>query len=101
MQWKDEYAEMITRMAAVAFTPVQIAFALGIDKTIFCAWMQNETHPASVAFYKGFYSSELAVRENVFLLARSGSSPAQTLAVKLIDETRKSIKRARLTEEEV
>ena len=98
MEWQSEYETMITRMAAAAYTHEQIAFALGLDVTSFNQWMHDDGHPASIAFYKGFYSSELTVRESVFQLARSGSSPAQTLAVKLIDETRKSIKRAGFNE---
>ncbi len=101
MEWQSELADQITRMAAAAFTPAEIGFALGIDKTTFYTWMQDDDHPASSAFYKGFYSSELTVRESVFQLARSGSSPAQTLAVKLIEETRKNLKREGLTKEEI
>ena len=101
MEYTSEICEQITRMSAAAFTPQQIAFAMGLGKEEFLLQMQDEKHPASIAFYKGFYSSELAIRENVFQLARSGSSPAQTLATKLFDETRKSIKRAGLTEEEI
>lgn len=101
MEWKDEFADNITRMAAAAYTPKQIAFALELPRDKFLLWMQDEKHPASGSFYKGFYSSELAIRENVFQLARSGSSPAQTLAVKLFDETRKCIKLDGITEEEI
>lgn len=101
MEWNDEFSEKITRMAAAAFAPRQIAFALDIPRDEFIKWMQDENHPASAAFYKGFYSAELLIRENVFLLARSGSSPAQTLAVKLIDETRKIMKIDGTAEEEI
>lgn len=101
MEWNDEYKEQITRMAAAAFTPKQIAFALDIPRDAFLLWMQDENHPASGAFYKGYYSAQLAIRENMFLLARSGSSPAQTLAVKLFDETRKQILLNGITEEEI
>lgn len=101
MGWKNEFEEMIIRMAAAAFSPAEISYALGIDHTTFDTWMHDDEHPASIAFFKGFYSSELTVRESVFMLARSGSSPAQTLAIKLIDETRKKIKRAGYTKEEI
>ena len=91
MEWSNDLLEKITRMAAAAYTHKQIAFALGIPKENFTTWMQDAQHPASVAFYTGLFSSELAVRESAFLLARSGSSPAQTLAIKLFDETRKTL----------
>ena len=101
MEWHEYYAPEIKRMSAAAYNPKQIAFALGIDKNLFMHWMQDENHEASIAFYQGLYSSELAIRESVFQLARSGSSPAQTLAIKLFDETRKTLRREGFNEEEI
>jgi hypothetical protein len=101
MEWHEYYASEIKRMSAAAYNPKQIAFALGIDKDLFLKWMNDENHGASIAFYQGLYSSELAIRESVFQLARSGSSPAQTLAIKLFDETRKTLRREGFNEEEI
>ncbi|MCK9402905.1 MAG: hypothetical protein M0Q26_05870 [Chitinophagaceae bacterium] len=91
MEFNDEELEEITRMGAAAFTPGQSAFALGYPVAKFIEILQDDNHPAALAYFKGFYSSELAVRESVMLLARSGSSPAQTLGLKYFDETRKRI----------
>jgi hypothetical protein len=101
MELSEDDLKEVTRMAAAAYSPRQTAFALGIPPTTFLEWMQDENHVASVAFFKGFYSSELVIREGVFQLARSGSSPAQTLALKIFEETRKSIRRDGLAEEDV
>lgn len=101
MEWHEHWAGEIKRMSAAAYNPKQIAFALGIDRDLFSTWMQNENHPASIAFYQGLFSSELAIRESVFQLARSGSSPAQTLAIKLFEETRKTLRREGFNEEEI
>ena len=97
MEWNDSLAEEIKTMAACAYTHKQIANALGITADLMQGWMMAANHPASV----GLYSSELAVRQSVFQLARSGSSPAQTLAVKLFDETRKTLRREGIGEEEI
>src|SRR4051812_35227399 len=98
MELNDAIIEAITKMGAAAYTPRQTAFSLSIAPKDFIEIMRNDEHPATIAYYKGFYSSELAIRENAFTLARSGSSPAQTLAIKLFDETRKNLLREGLTE---
>lgn len=86
-----EQLEVVTRMAAVAFYPRQIAFALGLNVDEFTVEVNNEQSSICDAYYKGFYSSQLAVRENIFLLARNGSSPAQQVAYKLITDTRNNL----------
>lgn len=83
--------EEVERLAAAAYTPKQVAFMLGIRPSVVKEWMENEDHDFTVAYYKGFYSSELAVRESTFQLARNGSSPAQTLSIKIFEETKKQI----------
>ncbi len=101
MEWNDDILNEVKRMGAAAYTPRQTAFALGMPPKEFVDLMRDDEHPATIAYYQGLYSSELAIRENAFTLARSGSSPAQTLALKIFDETRKQLKREGLTEEEI
>src|SRR5437870_2022779 len=101
MEWSDELLAEVKRLGAAAYTPRQTAFALGISPKEFIVCMQDEEHTATISYYQGFYASELAIRENAFTLARSGSSPAQTLALKIFDETRKTLIREGLTEEEI
>ena len=91
MQATKDELEQIMRMAAAAYTPGQVAFAMGFDKEEFNIAMTDENNPVSIAFFKGLYSAELAVRESIVTLARNGSSPAQTLVVKLFDQTRKTL----------
>ena len=96
----DDLAE-VARMGAAAYTPGQVCFAMGFDKDTFGLQMRNESSELCAAYYKGFYSSELVIRESVFQLARNGSSPAQTLALKNFEDTRKTIKKDGFTSEEI
>lgn len=101
MELNEEQLTEITRLGAAAYNPKQTAFALGISPATFLSWLKDDEHAATIAYFKGFYSSELAIREGVFLLARSGSSPAQTLALKLFDETRIKIISDEITTNEI
>lgn len=101
MQLSEDELKNITRMAAAAYTPYQVAFAMGINKDAFTAAITEDNNPISIAYFKGLYSSELAVRESVFQLARAGSSPAQTLTLRMLDETRKNLLINGLAEDEV
>jgi len=101
MNLSNEELTEISRMGAAAYTPNQVCFAMGFSKEEFGVQMKNEDSELCAAYYKGFYSSELVIRESVFQLARNGSSPAQTLALKNFDDTRKSIKKDGFTSEEI
>jgi hypothetical protein len=97
----NEQLGQITRLAAAAYAPKQVAFTLGLKPYDFLKVMMDENSDVAIAFYKGFYSSELSVRESVIKLARDGSSPAQTLALKHFDETRKTILKDGITTQEI
>jgi hypothetical protein len=81
----------VERIAAAGFTPRQVAFMLGISPTSFETMVKNEESDASIAYYKGLLTAELAVRESVMQLARSGSSPAQASSLKIFDETKRQL----------
>lgn len=101
MHLTEDELSGITRMGAAAYTPKQVRFAMGFEKNEFNIAMADEDSEVAAAYFKGFYSNELAIRESVFQLARNGSSPAQTTALKQFDDTRKSIKKDGITSEEI
>ena len=101
MDINEEFLAEVKRLGAAAYSPRQTAFALGCKPAEFMQLMQDENHVVTIAYFQGFYGSELAVRESALMLARNGSSPAQTLAVKLFEETRKTIRKDEFTEEEI
>lgn len=93
MQTTPEILEEITRLAAAGFEPREIAFMLGVAPSVFIPRCKDEDDEISIAYFKGFYTSELSIRESILSLARSGSSPAHTMALKLFYETRTSLRR--------
>lgn len=91
MELNNDILEQIERLAGAAYTPKQVAYMLGINPKQFDDAVQDEESDAAASYFKGLYTSELAVREQIMLLARNGSSPAQTLSNKLFDENRRNL----------
>ncbi len=91
MELSNDQLQEVERLSAAAYTPREVAFILGIKPAEFIAQVKDEDSEAAIAYFKGLYSSELNVRESILLLARNGSSPAQTMANKLFDENRRQL----------
>ena len=87
---KEDLAE-IEKVAAVAYSPREVAFILGFKVSEFIAQVKDEDSEASAAYFKGLYSSEHAVRESIMNMARNASSPAQTMANNLFNENRRNL----------
>jgi hypothetical protein len=94
MELNDKDLQDIERVAAAAYSPKEVAFILGFSVKAFTAAVKDEESEASVAYFKGLYSSELKVRESIMQMARNASSPAQTMANKLFDENRRTLTRS-------
>jgi hypothetical protein len=88
MELSKEQLEQIELIAATAYSPKEVAFMLGIKPSVFLELMKDEDSDASIAYWKGLYSSERSIRESNNLLARNGSSPAITTAIQLFNENR-------------
>lgn len=84
--------EKITILAESSFEPWRIAFMLDIDPEEMKAAIEDLKNPASIAYYKGFYTNEHAVRESIMKLARDGSSPAQAQAIRMIENTKTTLR---------
>lgn len=88
MEIDDKILEDITKAASCGYTPKMVALMLGLPVAKFESFIKDEENAVSIAYYTGFLSRECAVRESVMALACSGSSPAQTQALKIFNETR-------------
>lgn len=64
-----------------------MSIALEIKLAKIKQWMDNEEHPFFKAVMKGKLETQLQLRERIFKDAGNGSSPAQTLAIKIIEDS--------------
>lgn len=85
LQWTEEMLNSIERMASAAFSFEEMADVLEIEHETFFLAMHHEGHPVQKRIRKGMLARQLELRERIFKDAKNGSSPAQTLAVKLLD----------------
>ena len=74
----------VSAMAAVFFTPKQIAIALEFELDDFVNACLENGSDCYNAFEGGRLKSEYEVRKSVMQLAKAGSSPAQTMALEMI-----------------
>jgi hypothetical protein len=86
MQWSEEKLISVERMAGAAFSLEDIADVLEVDVDCLYPLMDEKADPFRIAFRKGFLTRQLEVRERIFKDAKNGSSPAQTLANKMLDD---------------
>lgn len=80
--------EEISEMAGVFFTPKQIAQVMELPVNEFVAECDTEGTPIYNAYQAGFLKNEYEVRLAVVKLAKSGSSPAQTMTLDMINKSR-------------
>lgn len=88
MLTEDQLKEL-EDLAAVWFTIEEIATILQVDKLDLSTHIfRTPASEASKAFNRGRLRSEAETRAAVFKAAADGSSPAQTLALKIIADTK-------------
>jgi hypothetical protein len=78
--------KQVEELGSLNYTPKEIALIIGAGDEEVLAWMEDESSPFFRAYMKGFYTTDIAVRKSIFKLAAAGSSPAQSLVMKLRDQ---------------
>lgn len=79
----------ITRLSALLFTPRDIAVMLEISPVEeFIAECTREGNSVYTAFQSGRLQTEVDLRNSIIKLAKSGSSPAQTMAMDILNKSR-------------
>ena len=83
----EKFLEDLEAYASLMFTKAEIAIILEIPLPKMMEALAD--HPASLgAFQKGRLKMEALIRKGIFDLAQNGSSPAQTFAMKLIENAK-------------
>lgn len=83
----EELAE-VERLAALYFTPREIALMLQVKFPEILIQFDNEHGEFYDAFQSGRLQSEVDLRKGILQLAKAGSSPAQTMAMDLFNKSK-------------
>ena len=74
--------------ASLMFTKNEIAVIMEMDPHDLSDKIGDPQSPAGKAFQRGRLKREAELRKGIFDLAQNGSSPAQTLALKLVENAK-------------
>ena len=70
------------------FSKEEIAVILEVDPSYLKELLQDKSSPIFRNFYSARLKREALIRQGIFELAENGSSPAQTFAMKLIENAK-------------
>ena len=84
----ESFITEVETYASLMFTKEEIAVILEVDPPSLISLLQDQDNPVFKAFQKGRLKREAEVRKGIFDLAQNGSSPAQTFAMKLIENAK-------------
>lgn len=79
--------EEVKKLAALFFTPREIAIMLELPQSDFVAACDQEGTACYNSFFAGRLQSEVDLRTSTIKLAKAGSSPAATMAMGLLNQS--------------
>ncbi|WP_028665933.1 hypothetical protein [Runella zeae] len=82
----QETLNEIERLAGLFMQPEAIAVIIGISSEDFWEELYDTESPIYIHYYRGKYKSEAELRQAIVKLAKQGSSPAQGMAIKFLNE---------------
>ena len=83
----EQFLTDLETYASLMFSKQEIAVILEVDPSELIRVL-NEENTAAIAFQRGRLKKEAEIRKGIFDLAQNGSSPAQTFAMKLIENAK-------------
>ena len=86
MKLTNELLAELESLASFFFSPDEVAIVLGIDPADLEDELLDESSDVYKAYQKGMLKSKLELRKSILTLAKQGSGPAQTLAMRLLDD---------------
>ncbi len=78
----------IKELAGLFFTPKEIALMTEIDESFFMDCISKEDNVIYRNFQSGRLTSEMELRKCIIKLAKSGSSPAQTMSMDILNSSK-------------
>jgi hypothetical protein len=90
-EFTDTELKEIEEFASLLFSPEVIAQVMGVELNDFVESIADISSPAAKAFSRGALMTEVELRRSILRLAKQGSSPAQTLSIKMRDELHLSL----------
>lgn len=82
----QEILDEIERLAGLFMTPDAIAVIIGMKHEDFWEELYDTDSPIYQHYYRGKYKSEAEVRQAIIKLAKQGSSPAQSMAIRFLND---------------
>lgn len=84
----DDEVKQVEELAAVFFTPKEIAIIMQLNIIDVDEAMEDDEAAFYLAFQKGRLQSEYDLRKSIAKLAKSGSSPAQTMSMDMLNKSK-------------
>ena len=88
IEQNESFITEVETYASLMFSKEEIAVILEVDSVQLVDLLEDQDNPVFRAFQRGRLKREAEVRKGIFDLAQNGSSPAQTFAMKLIDNAK-------------
>ena len=88
IEQNESFITEVETYASLMFSKEEIAVILEVDPSELAFLLQDQDNPVFKAFQRGRLKREAEVRKGIFDLAQNGSSPAQTFAMKLIENAK-------------
>lgn len=84
MSWTEEELNDLTEHASNLMKRSEICIIMGLDSAEFETELMDPDSPVYQAYYKGLLLTKSEIHKSVITLAKSGSSPAQTMVGKYL-----------------
>ena len=84
----ESFISEVETYASLMFSKEEIAVILEVDPVQLVDLLEDQDNPVFRAFQRGRLKREAEIRKGIFDLAQNGSSPAQTFAMKLIENAK-------------
>jgi hypothetical protein len=84
----ESFLSDLESYSSLMFNRNEIAVIMEVDPAELSELLRETQSPAFRAFQRGRLKREAELRKGIFDLAQNGSSPAQTMAIKLIENAK-------------